>query len=653
MTQNNELNQDPTPSSLNRRVFLGAGVSAAAAFAMPSAAKAKTYKPAQISNPVLKQSTAPIYRPFVEPKAVFTQNNGKVTLGFVAEQTPVQVPQPDGTYQSVVVRNYNNAIPGPTIYVDPGDIIAITLQNNLPSPDPTCVNPVPNTPNCFNTTNIHFHGLHVSPSSYTDPSSGQVISSDDVLFEMAPGEYHQWCIWLPQFHAPGTHWYHSHKHGSTGIQVANGMAGALIIREPGQNSIVDSNNDFVWLLQEAASATDNVYNGVTTGQFLVNGVYQPTHTIHSPTMQGTLQRWRFINASATPKGLMNLKLYKCDANNCTTPASMYLMAVDGISFYGKKAREISTSGWNLAPGNRADFLINLEPGNYQLVKDLYQGNGAPGGNAGVTPTVLAYIKVLPPILPPKPMPLPPIFDPKNDIIPGQFPPYLQPIQGNEIVNNTTAIKFFIQAKGNYQIDGQQYSGCISHTAKLGTAEEWTLINNGNSGSASGGSAHPFHIHVNPFQLVGAPPEIALINPALPDTPDNRIWWDTIAVEPGTGTSQFGTPVLNNVKIWQRFSDYPGEFVLHCHILIHEDQGMMQNILIQDNGKGIGPCVPLPNPNHVPAPGPTVVRPNQPCTTPSVSPQATSSPAPSPKAGKGGGGGSGTGGGGGGGGRPRY
>lgn len=80
------------------------------------------------------------------------------------------------------------------------------------------------------------------------------------------------------------------------------------------------------------------------------------------------------------------------------------------------------------------------------------------------------------------------------------------------------------------------------------------------------SADPFHIHVNHFQIKGDS-----IDPDKDDLPSNWRWWDTIAVNK--------TPVT----IRHRFSDDNGKFVLHCHILIHEDQGMMRNVTIIGKG----------------------------------------------------------------------
>jgi L-ascorbate oxidase len=108
---------------------------------------------------------------------------------------------------------------GPTIRLNPSETARITLKNDLP--DEGCVKPeaTHNVPNCFNVTNLHAHGLHVSPAG----------NGDNVLVEIWPGKSFEYEYNIPADHPAGTFWYHSHRHGSTAIQVSSGMAGALIV----------------------------------------------------------------------------------------------------------------------------------------------------------------------------------------------------------------------------------------------------------------------------------------------------------------------------------------------------------------------------------------------------------------------------------------
>ena len=108
----------------------------------------------------------------------------------------------------------------PTINAKPGDTVRITLHNELPD-DPSCNNPGgdPDTPHCKNGTNLHSHGLWVSPTG----------NSDNVLLSINPKVSFQYEYNIPADHPAGTFWYHPHRHGSTALQVGSGMAGALII----------------------------------------------------------------------------------------------------------------------------------------------------------------------------------------------------------------------------------------------------------------------------------------------------------------------------------------------------------------------------------------------------------------------------------------
>jgi FtsP/CotA-like multicopper oxidase with cupredoxin domain len=137
---------------------------------------------------------------------------------------------------------------------------------------------------------------------------------------------------------------------------------------------------------------------------------------------------------------------------------------------------------------------------------------------------------------------------------------------------------------------------IDRVLKLGGVDEWTL--------QSGFVSHPFHIHVNPFQIV------SIIDPSgkdvsLPGAVDNAggqvdpqypglkgVWKDTLWVkdlinDPADFPSKLATSMYT-LKVRTRYQRYIGEFVLHCHILDHEDQGMMQNveIMVPDGAGGL-------------------------------------------------------------------
>src|SRR5262249_54872784 len=138
----------------------------------------------------------------------------------------------------VFLRNYNGKLVGPTLHVRPGDTLRITLKNEL---DPETDTGALDTMHGFNTTNLHTHGLNVSPSG----------DSDNVLREVGPGKTASYVIKIPANHPAGTFWYHAHKHGSVAGQVGSGMAGALIIAG-GQDNVpeIAAAADRVLVLQQ-------------------------------------------------------------------------------------------------------------------------------------------------------------------------------------------------------------------------------------------------------------------------------------------------------------------------------------------------------------------------------------------------------------------
>jgi FtsP/CotA-like multicopper oxidase with cupredoxin domain len=124
------------------------------------------------------------------------------------------------------LRSFGGCKMGPLIAVSPGDTLRVNLINDLPANDPSCwATPPPGLGlppgvGCFNTMNLHTHGLHVSP----------VGNSDNVLLNIQPQTKFQYEINVPEDHPAGSFWYHNHRHGSTAVQVTSGASGILVIR---------------------------------------------------------------------------------------------------------------------------------------------------------------------------------------------------------------------------------------------------------------------------------------------------------------------------------------------------------------------------------------------------------------------------------------
>lgn len=514
-----------------------------------------------------------------------------------------------------------------------------------------------NPPNCFHgssSTNLHFHGSHVSPSGIADnvllnirPSPRGLLGKplvneqtvkpifDKIFAACAHG--HQpllwgdwplaWQVWqkkllmnydntavwkgvpgalppdeqlwpqnvkemaehrLPQYYigafpncftipvwngqkysmgqAPGTHWYHGHKHGSTALNLANGMAGALIIEGDYDDKLKPFITKQRVLVLQQFGAVLNLLRSATAQQnadlVFVNGQYTPVIQMNPNEMQ----LWRIVNAchqAAVPL-------------DSPTGIKWVQTAQDGVQFnpanydpsdtnaaFTVPAKSKAPFG-SLAPGNRIDLLVQA-PKNPGTFKVTFDG------------TLLCTVKVeqdpaVPPIANPMPFPTKAQFP----LMPG----FLEDISFGDVkvkrelhfkstADPSVAPKMKRGTNPPYPppkhtIDGKQFEhGTVDQTMQLGATEEWTLYNDG-------GAAHPFHIHINPFQVV------ELKDPkqnggAAVKLPRPWVWWDNFAI-----------PTGGYVKILTRFVDFTGMYVLHCHILGHEDRGMMQLVQVVTN-----------------------------------------------------------------------
>jgi len=418
-----------------------------------------------------------------------------------------------GTYdlgdKRVTLRSYGGAPVGHSLRLKAGETLRLALTNSLPF-DPlaylcTAV-PVPgeNAPRGFNVTNMHVHGVHVSPNS----------PADNMFVMVRPGETQQYVYDIPADHPPGTYFYHAHFHGSVALQVASGMSGALII-EGAVDEIpeIKAAAEVVMMFQTQrfndAGLCEN-YDVLAVGdQVYVNGQVRPVVTLRP----GQVQRWRMVNAAH--QEILHLRL---DGHDFT------VLCLDGNPLPHTTAmRDIP-----MVPGNRADVLIKAgQPGLYAL------SGGDPAG-------ILAYLKVEGA---PDDMAL---YDGALPV-----PALLKPVADSEVTfgrrlefdlaGAPPAIKWFINQKPFTCADPWQIP--------LGAVEEWEVYNHT-------ADAHPFHIHINPFQMLSG-------GNVAPGT-----WLDTVELPP------FG-----RIRFRTRFVSYTGTFVLHCHNLIHEDMGMMQAIQV--------------------------------------------------------------------------
>jgi FtsP/CotA-like multicopper oxidase with cupredoxin domain len=384
--------------------------------------------------------------------------------------------------------------------------------------------------------------------------------------------------------APGTHWYHSHKHGSTTLNLFNGLSGAFIIEDDSPEGYDGKLRAFyargghelkdqVLVVQQLAPAVNlfgvnlNTPKDVKVGppNQVVNG--QPTPTI---TMQpGEVQRWRIVNASVQTSFPITFT-----RTSGTGDITFRQTAQDGVqlapSIYGKG----ETPGKTVAPANRVDLLVQapMQAGTFSfgrpkgpLLNVNVSGTAYPQPMGFPTqaefPEMPKFLTNLP--ASPYEMQRPIGYGSRSEVQP---PPATN--------KPSTVIQFTIN---NTQFEDHR----IDELMKLDDVEVWTISNADTYRTIS----HPFHIHVNPFQI------IELYQPSATGKPQvftgDFVWWDTFAIptpyKMNSGDQCYSQVITVDGANWcpgyfkmrTRFADFTGEFVEHCHILSHEDRGMMQ------------------------------------------------------------------------------
>jgi suppressor of ftsI len=515
---------------------------------------------------------------------------------WIALETAIKETVLDG--HRVRLRAYNGQIPGPTITIVPGQTLRIRLKNSLPPYDSSQWNGDHNVPHGLDATNLHVHGLDVVPHLFepvgtSDPAAPMIV--------VGPGETKDYVFEIPSDHPPGFNFYHPHKHGSTAVQLLSGLAGGLIVRgaidevpeikaareiplviqdiglfpsetdpdiwtyEPVQNAVWQTFGGFVTIKGERT----NLRGGYSTGDYrlryyLLNGqpFFKETHNddiakAREPIgTQLPVQRFTIAPGEVVRFRMLN------GNSDLTMPIvvdghDVHQIAMDGTNFQAvrtipARAPGDTTEQILLASANRSDFLIkgSTAPGIYKI-RQLAQSQQFLISEE----KVIAEIEVT--------------GDPKNMGLPDKLPiparayPLIEPsevkrIRMIEFTGNTPALINTIVG-GDYLINNAIYQmEEVPTVVNLNECEEWHIrVGMSHAGGTEG---HPFHIHVNAFEVISIAGK-----PMPPGTIQDTVW----------------VPEDQLVIIRMRFKQWVGKSVYHCHIIPHEDIGMMQNFLIVD------------------------------------------------------------------------
>jgi len=399
-------------------------------------------------------------------------------------------------------------------------------------------------------TNVHFHGLNVPPICHQDDVLTTLIQPNKPAFRFN--------IQIPKNEPPGLYWYHPHVHGFTEFQVNGGAAGALIVE--GMEKV----------RPEVTGLTERVF--VIRQQYLVPWVPGPYQlsinyqlavfpTFPSPIIKmkpNEKQFWRVANA--TIQDFMPLQMWFNGV-----PQKMQLIALDGYPLAKPRFEDTIL----VPPAGRAEFIVQAPPQNNEAVFMSLGYSTGPTGNPDLQQQ-LAKIEVstdadekqetTPETKIAGPAPHLSMGNLKFAGLSQQKPTTLRKLYFSEEFGGTNGpIQFYITVDGQKQkvFKGNEKPVITTH---VGAVEDWIVENHALE-------THDFHIHQIHFKVLevdGKP----VADQDLRDTIEIPFWEGP------------GHP-YHSVKMRMDFRDptIAGTFVFHCHILLHEDLGMMHKILV--------------------------------------------------------------------------
>ncbi|MCU1300183.1 MAG: multicopper oxidase type 2 [Candidatus Sulfotelmatobacter sp.] len=430
----------------------------------------------------------------------------------------------------------------PVIRASPGDVLKITYINDLPakSPESCAINP------CMEMTNLHFHGLSVSPGA----------PQDDVLTMLAkPGQTLHYSVRIPRDHPPGLFWYHTHPHGESHRQVLDGMSGAIVI-EGMERYVPEVKGLRERVLVVRGRSIEHDPNAHTLRRdvdipahacggeaeaveeiFTVNGALRPPIEI-APEER---QFWRIVNASADR--YLNLQL---------AGQTFEIVALDGmpLAFHDPKNPTRTADHLLVAPAGRVEAIVTgPSPGAHVSLRTLCVDTGRDGDP---NPEM-----VLADLVPPSSSQSGTDQASEQARAIDSRPPLYKPV--NLASLEKTKLNFtvtFTEDKNGFYINGRKFAMDESPmtSARVGTYEHWRIVNRT-------AELHPFHIHQVHF-LAYAENGVQVPHP---------VWLDTVNV-----------PYDGSVDVILDFTNpiIKGMSVFHCHLLNHEDKGMMAKILFK-------------------------------------------------------------------------
>ena len=503
--------------TLTRRHVVGGGLGAAGAAAIGAGLTRPGGALAKLTGLAAAQDS-PVALPEIPE---LSSVNGLLTLDLIARSNPSRG---QDAYGYALCDDPDNPdspdcmpmSPGPTLRLRRRDRLKLHLVNTLGE-----------------ATNLHVHGLHVSPRA----------TSDNIFVHVHDGGHFDYEYQIPENHRSGIFWYHPHFHGRSRNQVNKGLAGAIIIDEHADDPAAFRYEppeakgvpERLLVLQRLAPLEDRVQ---------INGALSPEIQF----VPDTWERWRILNASSHT--FVNLFLDGVD---------FYRIAVDGN--WLEEATEAPVVP--IGPAERAEVLVKLgsQP-SYQLstlstlASESLNGLRKPIFNRAMATTVESLATLTPQVT--AIAAAMQAAEPPTMLLP------LRDLRGSAVPQRQIRLQFDPPPPPppvGFKIDAKAFNpGRVDQTVELDGVEQWTI-----KSETDDAGWHPLHIHVNDFQVLAiklAAPD-PILDPLLKKLLDPVFFSDTVPVPP-----------LGHVEIRAEFLEFAGRFVYHCHFLDHEDNGMM-------------------------------------------------------------------------------
>jgi FtsP/CotA-like multicopper oxidase with cupredoxin domain len=433
---------------------------------------------------------------------------------------------------------YGDNNTSPVIRVEPGTVLNVEYKNELaPQSKEDCFGHP-----CMQMTNLHFHGLHVSPNA----------PQDDVLDMMAsPGETLHYSVQVPLQQPPGLYWYHTHSHGESYVQDLDGMSGAIVV-EGIERYVpeVAKMRERILVLRDlvlpndpderktvmASIAMQTAHCGSAEEgperAFTINGSVRPQIDI-SP---GERQFWRIVNAS--PDLYADLEL---------DSGSFEVVALDGmpLAYHDPSIRKRSMSHILVPPAGRVEAIVTGPSADSHAALRSRCFDTGPDGDSNPAMVLADIVPARQPTQSQSATIAAPVYKTFSQ-------PELKHVESSEpqfVVN-------FTEDKQGFYINGKKFemNAAPMLTVDVGSLQHWRVLNPTRE-------VHPFHIHQVHFLVY------AVDNKPVKDP----VWLDTVNVSYGSSVDlvmDFTDPIIRGMSVF------------HCHLLSHEDKGMMAKILFR-------------------------------------------------------------------------